>query len=168
MANPTELSGRSSIQIKINSAQTDTAKLAKTLDDLNLNVGVNWAFGTGANEANLLYHATLTATSSQATVDISDSGILDVYADACSFKGLKLLYIKNTHATVTLILGGDTNEINLFTDAADEILVPPGGYLLWIDPSAAGLDVSGDDKNLTIQGSGNDVTYDIVLMGLKS
>ena len=168
MANATTLSGRSGIQINLDSSKVDDAKLAPALDKLNLNVGVNWTFGEAANQANLLYHATLTATTGQATVDISDSGISDVYGDACSFKGLKLLYIKNTHATVSLILGGDANEIDLFMDPTDEIIIPPGGFFLWIDPSASGLDVSGADKNLTIQGSGNDVTYEIVLMGLKT
>lgn len=164
MANATALSGRTGIQITLDSSQLDAAKLASTLDKLGLNVGIDWTFGTGVNKANLLYHATLTATNAQAAVDISGTAIQDAYGDNCDFSLLKLLYIKNTDETEHLILGSDANEIGLCVAGADEILIQPGGCLLWIDPN--GVDVT-TNKNMTIQAETAHVTYDVVLMGEK-
>lgn len=167
MANATALSGRSKIQINFDHKKLDAAKLNEVLDKLNINVGPDWTFGTGANAVNMLYHATLTATNAQATVDISGTDIQDAFGDDCDFAALKLLYIKNTDATEDLILGGDASELLLFSDPTDEILVKPGGFFLWIDPSAAGLDVT-TNKNMTIQAETAHVTYDIVLLGEKT
>jgi len=168
MANATALSGRSGIQITIDSSQVDAAKLAATLDKLPINDGVDWTFGTGANQVNLLYHATLTAVDDQAAVDISGSDIQDAYGDNCDFAALKLLYIKNTDATEDLKLGGGVSaDIGIFDDTSDILLIPPGGFFLWINPSAAGLDVT-TNKNLLIQAESAHVTYDIVMMGLKT
>lgn len=168
MANATALSGRSKIQITLAHEKLDTAKLNKVLDKLNVNVGPDWSFGTGANAANMLYHAKdLTATNAQATVDISGSAISDAFGDACDFAALKLLYIYNSDATEDLELGGDANELDIFKDTSDILLIKPGGFFLWIDPSAAGLDVT-TNKNMTIQAETAHVTYDVVLLGEKT
>lgn len=168
MANATALSGRSGIQITIDSKQTDAAKLADTLDKIGINAGVDWTYGTGANQVNMMYHATLTATNAQAAVDISGSAIQDAFGDNCDFSALKLLYIKNTDLTEDLKLGGGVSlDLDILDDTSDIILIKPGGFLLWIDPSAAGLDVT-TNKNMLIQAETAHVTYDIVLMGLKT
>ncbi len=165
MANATALAGRSGIQITLDSAQLDVAKLSSTLDKLGINAGIDWAFGTGENKANLLYHAALTATNGQATIDISGSAIQDAYGDDCDFSLLKLVYIKNKDATEDLLLGGDASEIGLCALPADIIHIKPGGHFLWVDPT--GLDVT-TAKNMTIQAESAHVTYDIVLMGEKT
>ena len=162
----TALTGRSKIMINLDHVKLDAAKLNDVLDKLNINFGPDWTFGTGANAANLLYHAKdLLATNTQATVDISGSAISDSFGDACDFSLLKLLYIRNKDTTEHLILGGDANEIGLCAAGADEILIQPGGALLWIDP--IGVDVT-TNKNMTIQAETAHVTYDIVLMGEKT
>lgn len=168
MANATALSGRSGVQITIEQGLLDAAKLSTTLDKLGVNAGVDWTFGTGANQANMLYHATLTATNAQAAVDISGSDIQDAFGDDCNFSALKLLYIKNTDASEDLLLGGGVSlDLDILDDTSDIILIKPGGIFLWIDPSAAGLDVTSN-KNMLIQAETAHVTYDIVLMGLKT
>ena len=166
MANATNLTGRSGIQINLDSSQLDAAKLASTLDKLNLNAGIDWTFGTGTEKANLLYHATLTATTAQAAVDISGSAIQDAYGDDCDFSLLKLIYLKNTDASEDMKIGVDANHIDIVGAIADDIiLVKPGGYFLWVDP--IGIDVT-TNKNLKIQAETVHITYDIVLMGEKT
>lgn len=173
MANSTALSGSSRIQISIDNQKLDATKLNAVLDKFKINVGIDWKFGaSGDNFVNLLYHATLTAQDdAPSAVDISGSGeIKDAFGDNCDFSLLKLLYIKNTDATEDLILGGLANQIVIAkttTPAAEygEIIVKPGGYFLWVDP--VGLDVT-TDKYLQIWAESVEITYDVVLMGIKT
>lgn len=168
MANATALSGASRIQITLDHEKLDAAKLNKVLDKININTGVDWTFGTGANAVNMAYHATLTATNAQAAVDISGSAINDAFGDACDFAALKLLYIYNSDETEDLKLGGGvSSDLDILSDTSDILLVKPGGFFLWIDPSAAGLDVT-TNKNMLIQAETAHVTYDIVLLGEKT
>lgn len=165
-ANATALSGRTGVQITLDSSKADTAKLADALDKIGIDTGIDWTFGTGANKANLLYHASLTATNAQAAVDISGTAIQDAYGVDCDFSLLKLLYIKNTDETEDLLLGADANHINIFSSKADDIiLIKPGGFFIWVDP--IGIDVT-TDKNLNIDAESAHVTYDIVMMGEKT
>lgn len=172
MANSTALSGSSRIQISIDNQKLDAAKLNAVLDKFKINVGIDWEFGaSGNNFVNLLYHATLTAQDdAPSAVDISGSDIKDAFGDDCDFSLLKLLYIKNTDATEDLILGGLANQIAIAkttTPAAEfgEIIVKPGGYLLWVDP--VGVDVTAN-KYLQIWAETVEITYDVVLMGIKT
>ena len=166
MANATALSGLNRIQINLEHEKLDTAKLNKVLDKVSINAGIDWTFGTGVNKANLLYHASLTATNAQAAVDISGSAIKDAFGDDCDFSLLKLLYIKNTDETEDLWLGADADHILILKAKADDIIViKPGGFFLWVDP--IGLDVTSD-KMLNIDAETAHVTYDIVLMGEKT
>ena len=167
MANATALSGSSKIQISVEQIKLDAAKLNEVLDKFNLNVGIEWTFGTGLNKVNMLYHATLTASNVQAAVDISGTAIQDAFGDNCNFSLLKLLYLRNTDATEDLLLGGDVNHLDIFdTIATDVLLVKPvNSIFLWMDPT--GIDVT-TNKNLKIQAESASITYDIVLMGEKT
>lgn len=168
MANATALSGRSKIQLNFEHKKLDAAKLNEVLDKLNINAGPDWTFGTGVNAVNMLYHATLTATNAQAAVDISGSDIKDAFGDDCDFAALKLLYIKNTDETEDLYVGGGVDvDLDILANTSDILIIKPGGFFLWIDPSAAGLDVT-TNKKLLIQAETAHVTYDIALMGEKT
>ncbi len=167
MSNATALSGSSKVQVNIEHKKLDPAKLNEILDKFSINVGPEWSFGTGVNKANMLYHATLTATNVQAAVDISGTAIQDAFGDNCDFSLLKLLYIKNTDATEDLLLGGDAAHIDIFDTILTDILhvKPVSGILLWVDPT--GIDVT-TNKNLKIQAESASITYDIVMMGEKT
>jgi len=170
-ANATALSGRSGVQITIDSAKVDTAKLAETLDKLGVDVGIDWLWGTGTGKADLLYHASLSALDDgPAAVDISGTDIKDAFGIACDFSLLKLVFIKNTDETEDLLLGGLANQIPIAESTTPfaeygVIVIPPGGFLLWVDP--IGVDVK-TDKYLQIWAETVDITYDVVLMGEKT
>jgi len=165
-ATSTGLTGRGSIVLDIHhKKQID---LSESLDSLSVNCGVNWSFGTGANQANMLYHGSLTREDDSAVIDISGTDIQDAFGEDCDFAALKLLYIKNTDATEKLLLGADANHIGIFATLATDVLeIAPGGFFLWCDPSAAGLDVT-TNKNLAILAETTEITCDIVLMGLAT
>ena len=165
-ATSTGLTGSTNIEIHL--AHQKEIDLNTSLDTLNIICGVNWSFGTGANQVNMLYHAELTREDDSAVIDISGTDIQDAFGENCDFAALKFLYIKNTDATEKLLLGANANHIGIFATLATDVLeIAPGGFFLWCDPSAAGLDVT-TNKNLAILAETTEITCDIVLMGLAT
>ena len=170
MANSTALTGGTRVVIDILFQKQIDLSLLK--DSLNINTGTNWTFGTTAAKANLLYHASLTASDTEEAVDISGAAVSDAFGDTCSFAALKFFYVKNTDATEDLELGGlaanGTMDVLLCQVTEDTILVKPGGFFAWCDPSADGLDVSGDNDDLQIRAESDSITYELVLLGEKA
>lgn len=169
MANSTALTGNSNVVINIQNKKA--LDLDTVLDTLNINTGISWAFGTGANQANCLWHDTRTlADGGTETIDLYASGTeVDAFGGALTMAALKLLYIKNNSDDATLkVLGTAVTAIPILSDPSDIIEIGPGGFLLWALPTAAGLDIT-TNKNLKIEhdGTGSDtMDVDIVAMGL--
>jgi len=165
-ATSTGLTGNTNIEINI--AHKKELDLDTVLDQLNITCGVNWSWGISANQVDMVYHAELTREDDTAVIDISGTDIQDAFGDNADFAALKFLYIKNTDATEKLLLGADANHIGIFATLATDVLeIAPGGFFLWCDPSAAGLDVT-TNKNLAILAETTEITCDIVLMGLAT
>ena len=119
----------------------------------------------------MIYADTVTiADDANETLDLYASGsLLDIYNRALTMTALKFLYVKNNSEDATLrMFGLDDVDIGLMTDPNDQINIKPGGVFLWIDPSAAGLDIT-TNKNLLIDhnGTGTDsMAVDVIAMGL--
>lgn len=132
---------------------------------------LGWTYGTGANQVNIIYSDTVTlADGANSTIDLYASGTyLDIFNRDLTMEALKLLYIKNNSDDATLlVLGGVATDIGICSDTSDVIEVKPGGIFIWVDPSAAGLDIT-TNKNLKIEhdGTGSDtMDVDIIAMGL--
>ena len=152
------------------------AYLAGDLAELSAPVLVNnvgWSYGTGANAVNVIYQDTVTlADGANDTLDLYASGageLLDVFNRALTMEALKFLYIKNNSADASLLVfGGDATDIGILGGATEQLTIPPGGHFLWIDPSAAGLDLT-TNKNLYLEhdGTGEDtMDVDVIAMGL--
>jgi hypothetical protein len=65
---------------------------------------------------------------------------------------LKMLYVRNTHATesITVAQGAASGLPGIFAAAGDGVIVQPGGIFLWYDPDGtAALTTTSNDK-LTI------------------
>jgi hypothetical protein len=130
---------------------------------------ITWSFGTGANAINVVYEDLGRATDNAGeTLDLYASGaLLDCFGQALTMENIKMLYIKNTHATTTLrIFGNASNDLLIITGTTDAIDIPAGGEFYWSAPTAAGIDIT-TNKNLFVQASTvAAVTYDIVAAGL--
>jgi len=145
-ADSTGLVGNSNVLINLR--QEKDYDLDTGLDPLIVNTGVNWSFGTGANQANLLWHNSRSTDDTGETINVYDGGVeKTVFGTDLTMEALKLLYVKNTHAS-------------------DIVEIPPGGFFLWVCPTAAGIDVT-TNKNLKLASkAAGTVTYDIVMLGL--
>lgn len=165
-ASSTNLTGKSNIVISIENAKD--LDLNTILDTLKISTGVDWSFGTGANQANLLFHDSDSTDDTGKTINVYDSGsLVTAFGDALTMEALKVLYVKNTHASLTLeVFGGASNDVDILADTSDILEIPPGGMFLFIDPSAAGL-VTTSNKNIKFAAkTAGTITFDYAIMGL--
>ncbi len=166
MANGSGLTGNTNALINLK--YTDGLDLSSVLDQLDINIGITWSYGTGANQANLLFHDSRSTDDTGETLDLFASGsLVDAFGNALTMAAIKLLYIKNTHATLELeVFGGVSLDLLIIDSTADAIIIPAGGVFLWMCPTAAGI-VTSTNKNLKIAAvTAGTITYDIVAMGL--
>lgn len=131
-----------------------------------------WQYGTGAGAVNVVYADTITlADAANTTLDLYASGsLLDVFGQALTMTALKFLYLNNNSSDASLLVGGGvSNDLDIFSDTSDQLIIPPGGdAILWNDPSAAGLTVT-TNKNLRLEHDGtgsNSMDVDVIAMGL--
>ena len=159
------------LNILFNCINTKALDLNTARDILALTGGVTFTDGTGANQADTLFHDTRTlADGANETLDLYASGTLtDAFGDALTIETLKALYIKNNSTDANLLIGAAAvNAIGLFSDSSDILKLPPGGELVFIAPDATGVDIT-TNKNLKIAHDGtgsSDLTYDIIVIGV--
>lgn len=167
----TGLTGRTSVVIDLKNVKKQD--LNEVLDELNIDTGIKWSWGTGPKQANCLFHDNDEADYTSGKVkNIHATDLKGAFGEEITLNNLKLLYVKNTHATLELHILGGTTPIQICptvetpTDPLPVIKIAPGGFELWINPTEAGLDVT-ENFNLKFQaGSEGTVTFDYALMGL--
>lgn len=132
--------------------------------------------GTGTDQANMLYTAAGTiSSSSHVDISIGDGGVNDVYGRAVSLERLCLLLIlnKNTTAGQTLLVGGNgpATPITAFmADPSDIVVVGPNGaLLLWspMDGYEIGVAVGETDLRLAAGGA-YAVAYELLAIGRQT
>ena len=158
------------IAIALNITNTNSLDLSTPSDVIDLVRGVNLKDGTGANQAQVLFHDTRTlADGANETLDIQDGSLTDAFGTAVTIEKLKALYIKNNSTNANLLIGGAaSNAIGLFSDSTDKAVVKPGGEYLVTAPDSTGLDTSINASiKIAHDGTGSSsLTYDIIAVGV--
>jgi hypothetical protein len=136
---------------------------------MNESFGIDFANGTGANQANVGYAETVTlALGASVVKDLYASGsLLNLRKDALTMAALKFLFVRNLSPTQGLLIGGGTTPAGLFANSSDIITIPPLGTFVWHDPSAAGV-VLTTNKNIKFEfgGTGASHTFKVIALGL--
>lgn len=129
------------------------------------------AFGTGANQINVLYHDNITlADGANTTLNLYDSGTLvDSFGVALTMSAVKFIYVRNNSTDATLLLfGGNSADIPVCSDPTDIIKVKPSQDFLWKDLSASGTVIT-TNKNLKLAHDGtgtSTMSVDLIIGGL--
>lgn len=166
MAAGTALTGKSGANVFLE--YSGAAEIATPKLTLSVNAAVTWTYGTGANQINCLFQDQRSTDNTGETLDLYASGaLLDCFGNALTMENLKMLYIKNTHATLILELFGNTSlDLLIVSGTTDALEIPAGGHFLWVAPTAAGIDLT-TNKNLYIAATAaGTITYDIIAAGL--
>ncbi|MBX7264922.1 hypothetical protein KIF24_01875 [Micromonospora sp. Llam7] len=135
---------------------------------------VNLDDGTGAGQADRVFHdrRTLAASDSE---DLDLAGVLvDALGNAVTFARVKALIVAAAAGnTNTVVVGGaDSNAWATWAGAdTDTVVVRPGGLLVVATSDATAYPVTagtGDLLAVANGGSGTPVTYDIVIIGASA
>lgn len=131
------------------------------------------ANGTGANQADLIWHDQRSLDNTSETLDVA-GGLTDGFGATVTFARIKLIYVKNNGTDSTLDVGGAAaNQFATpFAAADNEIVIRPGGWIILYAPGATAYAVTaGTGDNLKIQRNSSDAsvqTYDIILIGASA
>lgn len=163
----------SKITLSVVAELTSALDLATASVPLSLTETIRLSSGTGANQADKIFHDQRTLAAS-ASEDLDLAGALtDALGSTITMAKLKGL--------IVVAASGNTNSVNvsrpasngvpLFAAAGDLISVLPGGIFAWVAPGASGVAVTagtGDLITVANSSSGSSVTYDVVIIGTSA
>jgi hypothetical protein len=165
---PVTLNGRIILDARFDLA--NTLDLSSAIDAINQRFAFEFQNGTGANQANMVWHDTRTLAAS-GTEDLDLAGVLtNMFGVAVVFTKIKAVIVKaraeNTN-NVTVARAA-ANGAPLFMAAGDGVSLVPGGMFCVVAPNVAGIAVTagtGDLLTVTNAAAGTPVTYDVIVVG---
>jgi hypothetical protein len=154
------------LTLSIMAHETSSGDLSRTLRATPASYSLSLADGTGANQAQVVWSASRTAATTGESLDLrSLSDTRDGAAVTVSFTAVKAIYVRNTHATNSLLIGGSTIGGFVGLPFSSGLAAAPGGAYFFTSPSGSGFAVNGNSWIARFTGSGGSCTYDIVLIG---
>jgi hypothetical protein len=165
---------QSKLTIAAAAALTASLDLGVARAPLDFKHVLDLADGTGAAQADLLWHdqRTLAASGSE-SLDLAGGSLTDALGTALTFARVKGLIVAAAAGNTTEVLvgGAATNAWASWVDAADnEVVVRPGGVVALLAPGTgyAVTADTGDLLQIANSSSGTSVTYDIVIIGASA
>lgn len=163
------------LQLQLTSTLTGTALAGATPSfPLNITWKAPLTTGTGANQADKLYTATITLGAS-AGQDIDLAGVLtDPFGAALTMVKLKAIAFRAATANTNNvnISRPASNGVPWFLAASDGFALGPGGIFCFVNPGAAGIatvtPATGDIVRADNSGAGSSVTFDIIAIGTSA
>lgn len=153
---------------------TDALDLSTATDPLSYTQRNTLTSGTGANQADMLFHDTRTLAAS-ATENLDLAGVLvNGLGDTQTFARVKGLLVTAAAANTNNVhfSSAGTNGVpGLFMALGDGIVVRPGGTFLWVAPDATGAVVTaatGDLLTALNSAGSTSVTYSVVIIGASA
>lgn len=144
------------ILLSILAHESSSGDISRTLRATPATYSISLADGTGDNQAQVVWSDSRTHGGSN---DILDTSSLADDRGTVSFTTFKAIYIRNTHASNTLVAASiSIGQTGISLPSA--VSIAPGGALLVCAPGAVGR----PSFAITISGPSG-TTYDIVLIG---
>lgn len=163
----------STLTVKAVANLSSALDLATASVPLSLTERIELASGTGAGQADMIFH-------DRRTLSASGTEDLDLAGSLTGPLGTTLTFAR-VKAVIIAASDGNTNDVQLtrpasngvplFLAAGDGIPVKPGGVFCWIAPGASGVAVTastGDLLTVTNSAGTTGVTYDIVIIGASA
>lgn len=158
------------IRISVVCQETNVLDQGTGLMTHRIEANYDWASGTGADQADLVFsdERLLTATSEE--LDLA--GVLSsAFGATITNARVKAIVIRNTHASSSLAVGGAaaTQFVAPFGAVTDEINVAPGGVLVLVAPKAAAYVCTGGSLDkFKIDAGAATITYEILIIGASA
>lgn len=146
------------ILLSILAHESDNGDISQTLRATPATYALALTDGTGANQAQVVWSDSRTlATAGTDSLNLSS---LSDDRGTVNFSQIKAIYVRNTHATEGLRVGGATIGAFAGLPSVTSLTLPAGGVYLTTAPVAGGF--TGVAAQFAASG---EVTYDIVLIG---
>jgi hypothetical protein len=154
------------VRLLVSGTYTKDLDLADPKDTLNKTIEQAFTTGTGAEQANIMFHD-IRSLGDGATEDLDlFGGLTNAFGVTLNFAKLKAMVIKNLSTTQTLSIGGAaaTQLSNWVANVSDIVVLPPESFLCLCNP--AGYAVTSILDLLKIANSaGAAGSYEIILIG---
>ena len=169
------MSLKTQISARLSAVLTSVLDLVTSTAPLTVSASMDWASGTGANQADKVFsdERTLSASASE-NLDLAGS-LTDAFGVAITFAKVKAIAIFAAAGnTNDVVVGGAASNgfVGPFADATDAIKVKPGGFVIMAAPQAAGLGTvtggTGDILKVANSGGTTGVTYQTVIIGTSA
>lgn len=152
---------------------TNPLDLSTPVDALVEAIKFAWTSGTGANQADRIFHDQRTlAASATENLDLAGS-LAGPLGSTVTFARIKLVMVTAAAANVNNVnvIREGTNGVPLFLALGDGTAVRPGGGFLWWAPDSTGVAVTastGDLLTFTNSAGSTSVTYDVIIIGASA
>jgi hypothetical protein len=150
----------------------DPLTLSSPTDPLSYTKKISFTNGTGIGQADRMWHAQRTVGGS--SIDSLDmvGGLLDGLGDAFTPARIKGILVSAAAANPNILelTRPAVNGVPLFKTAGDALFVVPGGLVLWVAPTAAGVVVTagtGDLIDLVNPAAGSCIC-DVAILGASA
>lgn len=159
-------------QAKISGVYADTQGSGGT-STMKINAGATKKFtsGTASNQADqYITKAGTIATSTTVAIPLSAATTRDAFGQLLTMVELKGIYLKSDVANTTNIqLGGNAQNVAIFGNTADFLILPAGGTFLWVSPPNGAIAVaSGDNMDVENPSGSATVAYEIIMWGASA
>lgn len=163
----------SRVEVILTGILSNVLDLANVSSPLAQSRATDFANGTGANQANVIWSDQRTlAPSASETLDLAGGGLVDAFGAAIAPARLRGVLIYAAPGNLNnLTLFGDAAHVPLLNTPATTITLPPGGIFLLTKPDTAGIVVTATTFDLikVANAAGvNSVIYDIFLLGASA
>jgi hypothetical protein len=164
----------SDIDISLVLQATKALDLATVSAPVSIQVASDLTSGTGVDQADKVWHDRRTlATLTEDLIDLAGS-LTDAFGDALTFAKVKVVYVRlrTTTAGGEIQLGGTTSNgvSSLWSAANDGVKIGAGGFIVLVNPSAAGYAVTAATADIlrVYNASAFSVDYDIIIAGTSA
>lgn len=154
------------ISLSILAHETSNGDLSRTLRATPANYAIALTDGTGANQAQVVWSASMTTTTTPASGDLPMSALPDTRDGASvtvAFSAVKAVYVRNKSNSQSLVIGfAGVANFSGFPTAGG--LVRPGGCYVALAPNQDGFPVLAGHM-ARIQASSGSADFDVVFIG---
>lgn len=167
------LSLSTDLTLRLAATLTNPLDLSTPTDALVDAIKLVMTSGTGANQADRIFHDTRTLSAS-ATEDLDLAGSLTgPLGSTVTFARIKLVLVTAAAANTNNVqlTRPASNGVPLFLAASDGIAIRPGGGFLWWAPDSTGVAVTastGDLLTFTNSAGSTGVDYSVVIIGASA
>lgn len=161
------------LDVRLAATLTNALDLSTPTDALVNAVKLILTSGTGANQADMLWHDTRTLNAS-ATEDLDLAGSLTgPLGGTLTFARIKLVMVTAASGNTNNVnvQRASSNGVPLFLAASDGLAVRPGGVFLWAATDSTGVAVTagtGDLLTFTNSAGSTSVTYSVMIVGASA